>query len=167
VRLAHTSSAGARRGQRRERGAVLVELALAAPLLLILLFGIIDFGWAFTQDLDVKQGAREGSRLVAVNYHPTTATGDAQADDIIDEICRRIDGGANTTVTLQIPSGQSGSIGAVGQYASVEVARPATSLSGLFSPVLSGKDLHSQVETRLEVKATWASSNTARTKTCS
>ena len=32
------------------------------PLFILFLFAIIDFGWLFTQFLDVKQGAREGAR---------------------------------------------------------------------------------------------------------
>ena len=159
-------AAPARPPDPRERGAALVELALIAPILFALLFGIIDFGWAFTEQLDVKHGAREGSRLVAVNYRASTATGNAQADEIIDEICRRLDGGSGTAVTLQIPNGQTGPVGSVGQYATVSVNRPAVSLSGLFSPIFSGKSLSSEVETRLEVKATWSSSNAARTKNC-
>jgi Flp pilus assembly protein TadG len=149
-----------------ERGAALVELALIAPILFMLLFGIIDFGWAFTEQLDVKHGAREGSRLIAVNYRASTATGTTQADEIIDEICRRVDGGSGTAVTVQIPSGQTGVVGSVGQYATVTVTRPAVALSGLFSPLFSGKSLNSEVETRIEVKATWTTSNATRTKNC-
>jgi Flp pilus assembly protein TadG len=55
---------------RRERGASIVEFAIVAPLLFLLLFGIIDFGWAFSQNLDVKHAAREGARLAAVNAAP-------------------------------------------------------------------------------------------------
>ena len=37
------------------------------PVFILFLFAIIDFGWLFTQFLDVKQGAREGARLAIVN----------------------------------------------------------------------------------------------------
>ena len=52
---------------RAERGAAAVEFAVIAPVLFALLFGIIDFGWAFSQNLDVKHAAREGARLAVVN----------------------------------------------------------------------------------------------------
>ena len=57
--------------KRGERGASLVEFALTAPFLILLLLGIIEFGWAFNQNLDVRHGARETARLVDVNrrYH--------------------------------------------------------------------------------------------------
>jgi hypothetical protein len=155
-----------RHREERERGAVLVEMALVAPVLLMLLFGIIDFGWLFSENLDVRHGAREGSRLIAVNYRPNGNSGNAQADDIIDEACRRIDGGSGTSITLQIPPGQSGDVGSVGQYATITVTRPARSLSGFFGPVMSGKSLTSTVETRIEVTSTWTTGTDARSKAC-
>jgi hypothetical protein len=54
--------------RRRERGANLVEMAFVAPFLIMLLFGIIEFGWVFAQDLTIKHGAREGARLAAVAF---------------------------------------------------------------------------------------------------
>ena len=63
----------------------MVEFALVAPLLFLLVFGIIDFGWAFSQNLDVKHAAREGARLAAVN----AATGN-NPDDRLDELIRLI-----------------------------------------------------------------------------
>ena len=63
----------------------MVEFAIAAPLLFLLLFGIIDFGWAFSQNLDVKHAAREGARLAAVN-----AAGGTDPDDRLDELIRLI-----------------------------------------------------------------------------
>jgi Flp pilus assembly protein TadG len=60
--------------RRRERGANLVEFALVAPFLILLLFGIIEFAWVFAQDLTVKHGAREGARLAAVAFGGDTTT---------------------------------------------------------------------------------------------
>ena len=51
----------------RQRGAAMLEFAIVLPLLLVLLFGIIEAAWAFNQQLEVRHGAREGARLVAVN----------------------------------------------------------------------------------------------------
>ena len=38
-----------------ERGAVAVEFGLIAPLLILLVFGIIDFGWMFNRNTIVRQ----------------------------------------------------------------------------------------------------------------
>ena len=54
-----------RRG-RTQRGAVAVEMALVLPLLLVLVFGIIDFGRAFNAQVTLTQAAREGARLAAL-----------------------------------------------------------------------------------------------------
>lgn len=51
----------------RDRGAAVVEFALLLPLLLLLLFGIIDFGRALNAQITITQAAREGARLVALN----------------------------------------------------------------------------------------------------
>ncbi|MHB8996334.1 MAG: TadE/TadG family type IV pilus assembly protein [Armatimonadota bacterium] len=48
------------------RGAAAVEFALVLPLLLALLFGIIEFGLVFKDQLAILQAAREGSRIAAV-----------------------------------------------------------------------------------------------------
>src|SRR5918999_1240462 len=51
---------------RSERGAALVEFALILPVLLLLVFGMIDFGKAINYWLDANHLAAEGARHVAV-----------------------------------------------------------------------------------------------------
>jgi Flp pilus assembly protein TadG len=55
-----------RRGILRDRGTAAVEFALVLPLLLFILFGIIDFGRALNAQIVLTQAAREGARLAAV-----------------------------------------------------------------------------------------------------
>ncbi len=47
----------------RERGAALLELALVLPLLLVVIAGIVDFGFAFQRFEVITNAAREGARL--------------------------------------------------------------------------------------------------------
>ena len=54
-------------GHPRDRGAVAVELALLLPMLLLIVFGIIDFGRALNAQITLTQAAREGARLAALN----------------------------------------------------------------------------------------------------
>ncbi len=50
----------------RKRGAVAVEFALTLPLLLILLFGIVEFGVMMYDQAVITNAAREGARWGAV-----------------------------------------------------------------------------------------------------
>jgi len=49
--------------ERGERGAVIVELALILPFLVILLLGIMDMGMLLREHQLVQNAAREGARL--------------------------------------------------------------------------------------------------------
>jgi len=137
----------------RSRGVALVEFALVAPLLFLLVFGIIEFGYAFVQYLDVKHGAREAGRLAAVNYG--TGVGTVQSDSIIDATCLRIDQPDGVTFTLTLPGGSG-----IGQEARVQVNRSYESLTGFFDFLTI--DMDSSVDVRLEQAATWS----ARAKGC-
>ena len=62
----------------RDRGAAAVEFALLLPMLLLLVFGIIDFGRALNAQITLTQAAREGARLDAIgNANFATSTGTA------------------------------------------------------------------------------------------
>ena len=48
------------------KGQALVEFALIIPMLLLLVFGVIEFGRIFGAGLTVNNSAREGARLGAI-----------------------------------------------------------------------------------------------------
>lgn len=48
-----------------EDGQLVVEFALVAPILLLILCGIIDFGWIFSAQLATNNCAREGARYAS------------------------------------------------------------------------------------------------------
>jgi Flp pilus assembly protein TadG len=50
-----------------ERADALVEFALVAPLLFLILFGMLDFGKAFNYWIDETHLAAQGARLAVVN----------------------------------------------------------------------------------------------------
>jgi Flp pilus assembly pilin Flp len=52
-----------------ERGAAALEFALIAPVLLLLLLGIIEFGFMFQAQLALTHAAREGARMAAVGKY--------------------------------------------------------------------------------------------------
>jgi Flp pilus assembly protein TadG len=60
--------------RRSERGQAVIELALTLPLLLVVVFGIIDFGFMFQRYEAVTNAAREGARIgVLADYTATEA----------------------------------------------------------------------------------------------
>ena len=62
--------------RRTDEGAAAVEMALLLPILLIIVFGIIDFGRAYNTQIALTQGAREGVRGLALGTvtDPTAKT---------------------------------------------------------------------------------------------
>ncbi len=67
-----------RRRGHPESGAAAVEFALLLPLLLLILFGIIDFGRAYNMQIALSQASREGVRGLALG-NTTNPTSVVQA----------------------------------------------------------------------------------------
>lgn len=62
-----------------ERGAVAVEFALIAPILITLVLGIVEFSHFFNMQISITQAAREGARTMAISNDQTEATNAAKA----------------------------------------------------------------------------------------
>lgn len=62
---------------RGDRGATAAEAALVLPVILMILFGIIDFGRLLNAQIVVSQAAREGGRAEAVGASASTRATDA------------------------------------------------------------------------------------------
>lgn len=54
---------GTRRLRRNDEGAVLVEAAIVMPLLLLVVFGILEYGLVFRTSLSVSESTRAGARV--------------------------------------------------------------------------------------------------------
>lgn len=136
-----------------DRGANLVEFALVMPFLILLVMGIVEFSWTLATNLDVKQGAREGARLIAVNFPDT---GDAA---IVSEICSRMDlVGSNPATSVAWASDGSPD---VGEGVSVTVSTPHNTLTGLIDWAFGSlTDLDSTVEIRIEQPPGWSATYT-------
>jgi Flp pilus assembly protein TadG len=57
-----------------ERGSALVEFAIVLPLVLVLIAGVVDFGFLFQRYEVITNAAREGARLASLPGY-TCATG--------------------------------------------------------------------------------------------
>jgi Flp pilus assembly protein TadG len=81
---------------RRDAGAAAVEMALLMPLLLLLVFGIIDFGRMLNAQITVTEAAREGARAASLSpsQNPSVIEADASAR------VNRVAAGFNATTTV-------------------------------------------------------------------
>ncbi len=125
-----------------DQGASLVEFALLAPFLILLLFGIIEFGYFIGEFNDVRHGAREAARAAAVNAGDNSFLHDLTCDSM----------DLTSGVTVRFTDSPSGDIG---ETASVQIAATPGSLSGLgLIEIFLPDDLQSTVEFRLEQDST-------------
>ena len=60
------------RRARSARGAELIEFALVLPVLLLIVLGIVDFGFMFQRMEVVTNAAREGARLAVLPGYAKT-----------------------------------------------------------------------------------------------
>lgn len=134
----------------KEKGAAIVEMALVAPFLLMVLLGIIEFGWTFSQFQDVRHGAREAARLAAVD-----AGTDAAMTAIV---CGQMEVSSGHTITFDLSGGAE-----IGDIAQVTVVAPLNLITNffLFDAMLPAT-LTSEIEFRLEQPATnWNGATTS------
>jgi Flp pilus assembly protein TadG len=144
-----------------ERGVAAVELALVLPILLLVVFGIIDFGISFANYESVRSGTREAARLGVVNdlnnapsctINGSTVTPPAQPTNTTDGtnalVClakNRVGlNGSETKITISL-TGPS-----IGDNLEVCASFPVTALNTFTAPFLSGQTLTSNVTMRLE-----------------
>jgi Flp pilus assembly protein TadG len=96
-----------RRGSRTwssEEGAELVEFAIVLPLMLLVLFGIIDFGLLFQRYQVVTNAAREGARIAVLPGY-----GDADVQTRVSQFLSAA--GLTETATVPSPARSSISLG--------------------------------------------------------
>ncbi len=133
-----------------ERGANLVEFAIVMPFLVLLLLGIVEFGWVFSQNNDIRHGAREGARAAAVNI--------GDNNTLHTSTCDSMD--LTSTATVKFEDSASG---AVGEVAAVQVVASPNSLSGLgLIEAVLPSTLTSTIEFRLEQPSSlWSTDGSA------
>lgn len=114
-----------RRAVSQDRGAAAVEFALVMPVLLLLVFGIVDFGRALNAQIMVTQAAREGARWDALG---STQTQIAQR---VSDSAQPLSG-VTTTVGSLCGTGVATQNGSVTASYSFSYVTPIGSLMNMF-----------------------------------
>ena len=90
-----------------ERGAELIEMAIALPLLLLVVMGIVDFGFLFQRYLVLTNAAMEGARVAVL---PGYSIADAQARATTYATTGGVPGPVNAVATaVSLPGAGGGS----------------------------------------------------------
>ena len=90
-------SAAARPRRRDQQGASAVEFALVVPILLLLVFGVINFGVVMAQKASLSNAVRIGARYGSVNAYTTAHTCKAVVAKVRDS-ATTVGLGTSTTV---------------------------------------------------------------------
>jgi Flp pilus assembly protein TadG len=127
----------------RRPGAATVELALVAPLFLLMLAGIIEFGQAFRLEHALSNAARRGARAAIVDGATTS-----QVTEKVKTHCASLLGVSKdhlkVTVSLKGQVGADVSTAAAGDEITVTVSIPYSKVGvGFYTNLFSGKSLSS------------------------
>ncbi|WP_322921109.1 TadE/TadG family type IV pilus assembly protein [Nocardioides renjunii] len=101
------------RKRTNERGAAAVEFALVVPLLFVLVFGMIDFGWAINRYAVINNAAREGVRLASLGTDSSEV-----AASVLDSLSDSGLDGAEIDVEVNCLTPTGGACGSWGDAAS-------------------------------------------------
>jgi len=144
-----------------ERGAALVEMALVLPLLLLIVFGIIEFGTTYSNYIGLRDGVRNAARSGAVgNFGQSESCGLEDADEASVSIQRlmcltkRQTGLDQNAVRVKIFSANSTFTGP-GTFAKNDALIicaqvPTKAVTGFLGTALTGKTLRTKVAMRIE-----------------
>ncbi|MDO8881287.1 MAG: pilus assembly protein [Coriobacteriia bacterium] len=120
--------AGVRGHAYSDEGAAAVEFALVAMILVVLLLGIMQFGYLFYQWNEITHAAREGARWAALEY-PGGSVG--TPDTVRYKVAQAAPGMALTDVDILV-SPENPGIDDVGEPATVIVSHAVP----LFTPLM-------------------------------
>ena len=116
----------------RDRGSSIVELALIAPVMVLLVFGVLDLARGYRMQIRLENAAREGAVLAQVR--PNRVDGCADGVDIVSRVHAEDEGLVSMPIEVVVltedslgaveapVSGCSGSHGSPGTRLRVEVS---------------------------------------------
>jgi len=137
---------------RESRGIAVTECAIALPLLMVLVLGVLEIGTALRASTILQSACRESGRLVALDWRHVVADGQTPNDKVIQDLKNFVAASGlkveNLTVTLTHADGPyTGQPFDVSdedndlQFVRIEVSLPYDDISGFPLRILRGKTL--------------------------
>jgi TadE-like protein len=117
--------------RRRGRGQALVEFALAIPIFLLLIFGLVDLGRAVFVNNSLGEGARDGARYASVQAR---AYSDASRTAVEDWVVDRLKSVPDPTVTVTCDA-QNEDLGCTGNGADTVIVTAEADLE-MITPII-------------------------------
>jgi hypothetical protein len=164
-RSAFRHSLRRRDGAGRERGAALVELAIAFPILMLIVFGVVEFGVVYNDYISLRDGVRQAAREGSVgNFGPSATAGapchltgaESASDNVQRLMCltKSEIGLDSTKVRVKVLSGAPAFTG-TGSFAKndsliVCAQYPVDAITGVIGKFIDGRALQSRTAFRIE-----------------
>ena len=128
----------------REKGAAIVEFAIILPLFLTLVFGVMEAGWLFAQEVEIRNAAREGARLAVVDWGTAAA--------VAGETCTRaaISGSGATVAVTHSSTPEPDFDPTSPESVTVTVTKTYDSLTGFLDFAFGSLPMSSAAEMRTE-----------------
>lgn len=116
-----------------EKGQSTVEFALVLPILIVLLCGIIDFGWLYSCNITATNAAREAARYTAVHYYDSSTDDDqAQAESIVFSDAPQLPPYSTSVVLTSLDLDSNG----IQESAQIKVTAPIPLLTGMTATII-------------------------------
>ncbi|MFC7401050.1 TadE/TadG family type IV pilus assembly protein [Citricoccus sp. GCM10030269] len=122
-----------------EEGSSAVEFALVVPVLMLIIIGIIELGFAFNSQLQITAAARDAARVVSISAEPEAALAQARTSAVNAAPTVAID---PATVHIAVsPAGTAEQPCPPGSTATVTIDHTVDLLTGLLGETMtvSGK----------------------------
>ncbi|NLJ31875.1 MAG: pilus assembly protein [Clostridiales bacterium] len=134
-----------------EKGQAMVEFALVLPILILLVCGIIDFGWIYSNQITVTNACREAARYSSVHLMDNDGGDISGVEDdaraLVSQFAPMLE---SPTVTFEDPDNTS--ITSDSDTVKVTVSAQVPVLTGITSTFLGGNEVKVSAESTMKIE---------------